>query len=109
MRGLTYSVVRNFQQQNLLRFSPRLSRTFCDDKKKDGAVSVTPETSVTPAAVETPSHHAVRRELKRQKEENMRQVKEILAENDRYRKENTVFCILLKVFFYIFELGTVPR
>jgi hypothetical protein len=91
MRGLTYSVVRNFQQQNLLRFSPRLSRTFCDDKKKDSTVSVTPEASVTstcqpPAAVEAPSHHAVRRELKRQKEENMRQVKEILAENDRYGK-----------------------
>jgi len=90
MRDLTYSVVRNIQQlsHTPLRFSPpRLTRPFCDDKKEK-STSVISESSVTPsssqsAPVETPSHHAVRRELKRQKEDYMKQVKEIVAENDR--------------------------
>ena len=104
MRELTYSVVRNVQQKLLtdrLRFCPALARTFADEKEKGvaavppssplgekGVTTVPPSsplsekivTTVTPSAL---SHHAKRRDAKRQKDETLSLVKEIVAENDR--------------------------
>ena len=90
MRELTYSVVRNVQQKLLtdrLRFCPALARTFADEKEK-GVAAVPPSsplsekivTTVPPSAL---SHHAKRRDAKRQKDETLSLVKEIVAENDR--------------------------
>ena len=78
MRELTYSVVRNYQQKlatDRLRFCPGLARSFCDDKEKSLAAPA--------ASPPQPSHHVMRREAKQQREENLKRVKEIVAENDR--------------------------